>query len=74
MSGGLLSVANRVQRRLPTLMSIFLIGVSEVRQLEKRLHRSLKFHKMVLCGTIEAAELSKPNEGRIQDGRRCLDF
>jgi len=41
----------------------------KVQELEKRLHHSnsaarrqiaFKFHKMVLCGTMEAAELSKP--------------
>jgi len=53
----------------PTLRNICLKIAPNVRQLEKRLHRSnsarhgqiaFKFYKMVLCGSREDAELSKP--------------
>jgi len=55
------------------------IGAPKVPQLEKRLHHSnsaarghiaFKFCKMVLCDFGEAAELSKPTKGRIQNGGR----
>jgi len=62
------SAAEPVQLGPPTLEIHLPIGAHKVRQLEKRLHRSnlatrgpiaFKFHKMVLCGTTEAVELSK---------------
>jgi len=66
----------------PTLRSICPIGAPKV-QMVKQLLRSIsaaqeqivfKFHKMVLHGTMEAAELSTPTKGRIQDGRQCTNF
>jgi len=34
---------------------------------------AFRFYKIILCGTVEAAELSKPTEDRIQDGGRVDD-
>jgi len=65
---GLSAAANHVQLGPPTPRSICPIGAPKVRQLEKQLHNSnlverrqiaFKFHKMVLCGFVEDAELSK---------------
>jgi len=62
------SAADHVQLGPPTLKSICPIWAPKVQQLEKRLHRSksaargqfaFKFHQMVLCGTMEATELSE---------------
>jgi len=56
----------------PTLSSICPVRAPEVRQLEKRLHRSnsaargqiaFKFHKIVFCGARKAAALSKLTKG-----------
>jgi len=74
---GLSSVADPVQLGPQTLTSICPIGASKVRQLEKRLHHSnlaargqiaFKFHKMVLCGSRKAAELSNPLRVELLEG------
>jgi len=66
-----------VQLGPPTLRFICPIGAPKVRQLEEWLHRSnsaergqiaYKFHEIVLCVSLEAAESSKHTKDRIQDG------
>jgi len=58
-----------LQQGPPTLRSIVPIGTPNVRQLEKRFHRSnaavcgriaFIFHKIVLRGSVTEAELWKP--------------
>jgi len=72
-----------VQLRPLTLRSICPVGGPKVQQLEKRLHCSnsaargqlaFRFHGIVLYGTVEAAELSKPTKGRIRNGIQRLNF
>jgi len=78
---GLSCAAEPMHLEPPNYRTICPVGAPKVLQLEKRLCHSnsathgliaFKFCKVVLCGTAEAAELSKPTAKFLTYGPRYL--